>query len=70
MASIDSLLSIIVRGGKTAQIPTAIQSGKSEGMLSLERSRADRVLAGEIRMEDARAVANDLESLALYAGKA
>ena len=41
-----------------------------EGMLSLERSLADRVLAGEIRMEDARAVANDLDSFASYAGKA
>ncbi len=67
---VNRAVAAMIREGKTAQIPTAIQSGKSEGMLSLERSLADRVLAGEIRMEDARAVANDVDSLALYAGKA
>jgi twitching motility protein PilT len=67
---VNRAVAAMIREGKTAQIPTAIQSGKSEGMLSLERSLADRVLGGEIRMEDARAVANDLDSLALYAGRA
>jgi twitching motility protein PilT len=67
---VNRAVAAMIREGKTAQIPTAIQSGKSEGMLSLERSLADRVLAGEIRMEDARAVANDLDSLASYAGRA
>jgi twitching motility protein PilT len=67
---VNRAVAAMIREGKTAQIPTAIQSGKSEGMLSLERSLADRVLGGEIRMEDARAVANDLDSLASYAGKA
>jgi twitching motility protein PilT len=67
---VNRAVAAMIREGKTAQIPTAIQSGKSEGMLSLERSLADRVLGGEIRMEDARAVANDLDSLVLYAGKA
>jgi twitching motility protein PilT len=67
---VNRAVAAMIREGKTAQIPTAIQSGKSEGMLSLERSLADRVLAGEVRMEDARAVANDLDSLASYAGKA
>ena len=67
---VNRAVAAMIREGKTAQLPTAVQSGKSEGMLSLERSLADRVLAGEIRMEDARAVANDLDSLASYAGKA
>ncbi|HEX3770527.1 MAG TPA: PilT/PilU family type 4a pilus ATPase [Polyangiaceae bacterium] len=67
---VNRAVAAMIREGKTAQIPTAIQSGKSEGMLSLERSLADRVLAGEIRMEDARAVANDLDSLAMFAGRA
>jgi twitching motility protein PilT len=66
---VNRAVAAMIREGKTAQIPTAIQSGKGEGMLSLERSLADRVLAGEIRLEDARAVANDPESLAMYAGK-
>jgi twitching motility protein PilT len=59
----------LVREGKSAQIASLIQSGRREGMLSLERSLADRVLAGEIRVEDARAAANDPGSLAQYLAK-
>jgi twitching motility protein PilT len=59
----------LVREGKTAQIATAIQSGKREGMLSLERCLADRVQSGEVRLDDARAAANDPASLAMYLGK-
>jgi twitching motility protein PilT len=53
----------MIREGKTAQVSHAIQAGRAEGMLSLERSLADRVRAGEVRMEDARALANDPASL-------
>jgi twitching motility protein PilT len=56
----------LVREGKTAQIASAIQSGRREGMLALERCLADRVQAGEIRVEDARALANDPGSLTMY----
>ncbi|HEY8088127.1 MAG TPA: ATPase, T2SS/T4P/T4SS family, partial [Polyangiaceae bacterium] len=56
----------IIREGKTAQLASAVQSGKREGMISLERCLADRVQAGEIRAEDARAAANDPASLAMY----
>ncbi len=56
----------LIREGKTAQVATALQSGRKEGMLSLERCLADRVQAGEIRAEDARAVANEPASLAMY----
>jgi twitching motility protein PilT len=59
----------LVREGKTAQMATAIQSGKREGMISLERSLADRVQSGEIRIDDARAAANDPASLAMYLAK-
>jgi twitching motility protein PilT len=59
----------LVREGKTAQIATAIQSGRREGMITLERCLADRVLAGEIKIEDARAAANDVESLTMYLAK-
>jgi len=38
-------------------------------MILLERSLADRVNAGEIRAEDARAVANEPASLAMFLGK-
>jgi len=56
----------LIRDGKTAQIVTALQSGRREGQLSLERCLADRVQAGEIRIEDARAAANDPPSLTSY----
>ena len=59
----------MIREGKTSQIATLLQSGKREGMLSLERCLADRVLAGDIRVEDARAAANDPGSLAMYLPK-
>ncbi len=59
----------LIRESKTAQIATALQSGRREGMLSLERCLADRVLAGEVTAEEARAVANDPASLAMYLAK-
>lgn len=59
----------LIREGKTAQLGTAIQSGRREGMILLERSLADRVQAGEIRVEDARAVCNEPASLAMLLGK-
>jgi twitching motility protein PilT len=59
----------LIREGKTAQLASTLQSGKREGMLSLDRCLADRVQAGEVRIEDARAVANDPASLAMYLGR-
>jgi len=59
----------LIREGKTAQIATLIQSGKKDGMLSLERCLADQVKTGEIRVEDARAAANDVGSLQMYLAK-
>ncbi|HEY1695536.1 MAG TPA: PilT/PilU family type 4a pilus ATPase [Polyangiaceae bacterium] len=59
----------LVRDGKTSQFATAIQSGRREGMISLERCLADRVQSGDVRIEDARAAANDPASLAMYIGK-
>jgi twitching motility protein PilT len=55
-----------IREGRTASIPSLIQSGRREGMLSLERCLSDRVRAGEIRLEDARALASDAGSLTTY----
>ena len=66
---VNHAVGALIREGKTAQIATTLQSGKREGMLSLERCLADRVQAGEVRIEDARAVANELGSLAMYLGK-
>lgn len=68
MRSTHAIASLI-REGKTAQIGSFLQSGRREGMITLERSLADRVLAGEIRAEDARAAANDPSALATYLSK-
>jgi len=56
----------LIREKKTARIANAIQAGKREGMLPLEKSLADLVRAGEIDAEDARRAANQPESLAMY----
>ena len=52
--------------GKTAQIASFIQSGRREGMITLERCLADRVEAGEIHAADARAAANDPSAFEAY----
>jgi twitching motility protein PilT len=56
----------LVREGRTAQIATALQSGRKEGQLPLERCLADLVRASKVRLEDARAVANDPVALTSY----
>jgi twitching motility protein PilT len=66
---VNHAVASLIREGKTAQVASTLQAGKREGMLSLERCLADRVQAGDIRLEDARAVANDVGSLAMYVGK-
>ena len=55
-----------IREGKTSGIQSAIQAGKKEGMLPLERGLADLVQKRQITLEDARAVANDPAALASY----
>jgi twitching motility protein PilT len=59
----------LIREGKTAQIATAMQSGHRDGMISLERCLANRVQAGEVRLEDAKAASNDPASLSMYMSK-
>ena len=56
----------LIREGKTAQLPTVLQSSRRDGMLALERSLADRVLAGEVKPEAAFAAANDPDTLQRY----
>jgi twitching motility protein PilT len=55
-----------VREGKTGTLQSAIQSGKRDGMLALERCLADLVLGRRVSLEDARAAANDPAVLASY----
>ncbi|RYE93402.1 MAG: type IV pili twitching motility protein PilT, partial [Myxococcales bacterium] len=55
-----------IREGKTEQLASAIQTGRREGMIPLERCLADLVRAGQIGPDAARAVANDTTALAEY----
>lgn len=56
----------LIREGKTAQLANVLQSGRREGMIALERCLADRVIAGEVTKEHARAAANDAVAFAMY----
>ncbi len=59
----------LIREGKTAQIGGVLQSGTRDGMLSLERCLANHVQAGLVTLENARASANEPDSLAMYLAK-
>jgi twitching motility protein PilT len=56
----------LIREGKTAQMATAIQSGRREGMVPLERCLVDMIRAGQVTEAAARAVANDVAALSGY----
>jgi twitching motility protein PilT len=66
---VNHAIASLIREGKGAQLSSAMQSGKADGMITLERCLADRVIAKDIRLEDARATANDLSSLMAYLPK-
>jgi len=55
-----------IREGKLANIHSAIQQGRREGMLPLERCLADLVQRQRVSLDDARAAANDVSALASY----
>lgn len=66
---VNRAVSNVIREGKTAQIGTMLQGGRREGMLSLERCLADYVQSGSVSLDQARAAANDADSLAMYLAK-
>jgi twitching motility protein PilT len=55
-----------IRDAKTSNLQSAMQSGKKEGMIPLERCLADLVQKRQITIESARAVANDPAALTQY----
>lgn len=55
-----------IREARTGNIQSAIQAGKKDGMLPLERCLSDLVQRRAITLEDARAVANDPSALGSY----
>jgi twitching motility protein PilT len=56
----------LVREGKTAQLVTAMQSGRRDGMVTLESCLAELVRSGMVSREAARVVANDVTALGTY----
>jgi len=56
-------ISAIIREGKTHQIYSAIQTGASQGMCTMEKSLAELCLAGLITEEDALSKANHPQEL-------
>ncbi len=63
---VNHAVAAMIREGKSAQLVTAMQSGKADGMVTLEKSLADRVNAREITLEVARGAANDVGALQSY----
>jgi len=59
----------LIRDGRTAQMATALQGGRRDGMLSLEHCLAELVAAGEVSLEAARAASNDPASFDMYRTK-
>ena len=64
----SSSVSSLIREGKTAHLVTAMQSGRKEGMIPLERCLADMVKARQIDRDEAMAAANDVATLTSYLG--
>jgi twitching motility protein PilT len=55
-----------IREAKISGVVSAMQSGRKDGMITLERSLADLVKRHEITMEVARSTANDRQAFASY----
>jgi twitching motility protein PilT len=55
-----------IREGRSANMQSAIQAGRREGMIPLERCLADLVQRQRVSLEDARAAASDPAVLASY----
>lgn len=55
-----------IREAKMGAVQSAIQAGKKEGMIPLERCLAELVQRRQIGIEEARAVANDPAGLSVY----
>jgi twitching motility protein PilT len=62
-------VSSAIREGKTGVLKSAMQSGRSAGMIPLERSIADLVRARIVALEAARAACLDVEALEGYLGE-
>jgi twitching motility protein PilT len=63
---VNHAVAAAIREGKTGGVTSAMQAGKKDGMIPLERCLADLVHRRVVTLEAARAVANDPGALATY----
>ena len=59
----------MIRQNKSFQIPSVMQTSKRQGMQMLDEALATLVRKGEVRPEDAMAVANDPATLRSQLGR-
>ncbi|GIJ50903.1 twitching motility protein PilT [Virgisporangium aliadipatigenens] len=59
----------LIREGKSHQIPSFMQSGGGEGMLSFDQHLAEKIRAGIIKMENALELCHSPEELKRLAGR-
>ena len=61
--TVTPAISNLIREGKTSQIYSAIQTGRKEGMQTLESSLADLYKQGLVRIEDIIAKSSKADEL-------
>ena len=54
----------LIREGKSHQIPSLIQTGKKDGMMTMDDAIYDLYVAGKVSYEEAMTFAQDATSLA------
>ena len=59
----------LIRQNKSFQIPSAMQTGKRQGMQLLDDALAELVISRQVTLEDALAVANDPTALRTHLGR-
>ena len=59
----------LIRQNKSFQIPSTMQTSKRQGMQLLDDALAELVRAGQLRLEDALAVANDPAAMRIQLGR-
>ena len=59
----------LIRQNKSFQIPSAMQTGKRQGMQLLDDALADLVRSGKVTLENALSVSNDPAALRSMLGR-
>jgi twitching motility protein PilT len=74
VAAVEILIGVpalghLIREGKTYQIPSIIQTGKREGMQTMDQAIVDLLKQGQISPEEAHEKCVDRETFHLYLGR-